>query len=154
MTRYRVLLAITLIGLLGVIWLRPSTLPLTSLNTTANQPSSRNPEAKNVTETRVYKVYGPNGKISYTDQTPDIETDSETKTIRSDVNLSPAPVSTNSKPLDKPKTTPSSTGISTTNPYLNPQQVQQLMKDAKNVQNLMDERIEALDQQLEQQFPR
>ena len=150
----RVLLAITFLGLLGVIWLRPSTLPLTSLNTTANQPSRTNPQAKNITETRVYKVYSPDGKISYTDQTPDTETDSETKTIRSDVNLSPASVSTDSKPVNKPKTPHSSTGTSTINPYINPQRVQQLMQDAKNVQNIMDERIDVLDQQMEQQFPR
>ena len=95
--------------------------------------------------TKVYKWKDKAGEWHFSNQPPSEGVTSSVKIYRSDVNITQAPAVT-----PKTKEQPSAAIPDTASPLLpitNPERVKQLFDDAKNIQNLVNDRQQTIDQQ-------
>ncbi len=104
-------------------------------------------------ETTVYKWQDDSGKWHFSNQPPPAGVDSSVKTYRSDINITqapplPSPVESAPEKPDK-KTTDIPQTASPLLPITDPERVKQLIDDAKNVQNLVNNRQKLLDAQID-----
>lgn len=102
------------------------------------------------TETAVYKWQDKNGEWHFSNQPPPEGAAASVSIYRSDVNIVSAPAAT-PPPVEKTATTPN--GDPATPPLIplaDPGQVKQLIDDAKNVQNLMNDRQPQIDGKIDQ----
>jgi hypothetical protein len=93
--------------------------------------------------TTVYKWQDKSGQWHFSNQPPPPGTASSVKTYRADSNIMQAPpAAADATPADDP----SDTALL---PLTDPSRIKQLIHDAKNVQNLMDQRQQQLDDNVE-----
>lgn len=93
-------------------------------------------------ETTVYKWKDKNGEWHFSNQPPPEGVAAEITIYRSDVNVMPSPKADTS-PEEKAANNPGDIPLL---PITDPARVKQLIDDAKNVQNLADERQQQIDQ--------
>jgi hypothetical protein len=160
MIRFLIIILIVLVGAAALTSLNPSAEQTTNpiLKGLANvrswfagSPAPKKPLAeKDENETKVYKWQDELGEWHFSNQPPPSGVSSSVETYRNDVNVTQAP-----PPIEeeKPEAEETGTDIPQTAapllPITDPERVQQLIEDAKNVQNLVDQRQEQIDQQLE-----
>ncbi len=105
-------------------------------------------------ETTVYKWQDDSGEWHFSNQPPPVGVASSVKTYRSDINITQAPspplppVENATKEPDK-KTADIPQTASPLLPITDPERVKQLIDDAKNVQNLVGNRQQTLDAQID-----
>lgn len=100
-------------------------------------------------ETTVYKWQDDTGEWHFSGQPPPAGISSSVETYRSDVNLTqapPPPVEAKPDPVENTADIPS--GSAALLPITDPERVKQLIEDAKNVQNLVNERQQNIEQHL------
>lgn len=102
-------------------------------------------------ETIVYKWQDTTGAWHFSNQPPPTGVASSVKTYRSDVNITRTPPPLSAKPesttASKPAAIPETAAPLL--PITDPARVKQLIEDAQNVQNLVDDRQKSLDKQIE-----
>jgi len=99
-------------------------------------------------ETKVYKWKDKAGEWHFSNHPPPEGVASSVKVYRSDVNITQAPKAA-PKPTDQPSAATPDTAVPLL-PITDPARVKQLFDDAKNVQNLVNDRKQAIDQQSNQ----
>ena len=115
--------------------------------------SAPTPQAKpagastNVSSTKVYKWQEQNGQWQFSSEPPPAGVASSVTTYRSDTNIMQAPP----VPATENSPAPSAASEASVNakpllPLTDPDRVKQLMDDARTVQNLMDQRLQTLDE--------
>lgn len=123
-------------------WFSESSTTLESSLTTADKALQKN-------TTKVYKWQDATGEWHFSSQPPPTGIKGSVETYRSDINITqtPAPVEVVAEPTEKV-----STDIPTTAspllPITDPERVKKLIEDAKNVQNLVNDREKNIDQHL------
>lgn len=114
------------------------------------QSLAKEAEPEKPAETLVYKWQDKNGEWHFSNQPPPEGVASNVTTYRSDVNVMQAPKADQPPPQEKTTTAPGSDPADPPLiPLADPGRVKQLIDDAKNVQNLMDDRKRQIDQQIE-----
>ncbi len=103
-------------------------------------------------ETTVYKWQDDSGEWHFSNQPPPAGVDSSVKTYRSDINITqapppPPPIENTTEEPDK-KTADIPQTASPLLPITDPERVKQLIDDAKNVQDLVNNRQQTLDAQI------
>jgi hypothetical protein len=114
-------------------------------------PSTEKPH-----ETTVYKWQDKNGGWHFSNAVPADDINSSVQTYRSDINITqptqlPKPAAAQPKtatPNTKAAASPPQKNRSPLLPITDPKRVQQLIDDAKNVQNLVNERVNNIDDHL------
>lgn len=102
------------------------------------------------TETTVYKWRDQKGEWHFSNQPPPEGVASSVTTYRSDINVVSAPKTETPPPQKNAVALPGApSGPLPLIPIADPERVNQLIDDAKNVQNLMDGRQQQIDQTLE-----
>lgn len=99
---------------------------------------------KNTETTTVYKRLNADGEPEFTDQP---SADGESTVYRPDINIIPALPQQDKPPAPK-KPEQTDTKLSPLTPYTNPGKVLDLINDAKNIENTLEERRKKMDQQL------
>ncbi len=123
-------------------WFRGSSAPKLPGNDTFGKKS----------ETTVYKWQDMAGDWHFSNQPPPAGVASSVKTYRSDVNITQAPPplpAVGKKPEVPEKTRAIPKNPAPLLPITDPERVKQLIEDAKNVQNLVNDRQKTLDKQIE-----
>lgn len=100
-------------------------------------------------QTTIYKIQNPDGSWTYTNQTPSTSDRASKKTYDPNTNVIAAGKPTTPKPATAANSQPDS-NINALTPYSNPGQVLELIENAKNVQQKLNERNLQMNQQIEQ----
>lgn len=159
MIRFLIIILIVLVGAAALTQLNPSAKETTNpiLKGLANvrswfvgSPAPKKPLAeKDENETKVYKWQDESGEWHFSNQPPPGGMTSSVETYRNDVNITQAP-----SPIEEEKPALAETGTDIPQtaapllPITDPERVQQLIEDAKNVQKLVDQRQQQIDEQL------
>jgi len=157
MIRLLIIILIVLVGAAALSGLNPSaeqsTNPLIKGLATVQSwfreaPIPKLPGTDN-SETSVYKWRDSSGEWHFSNQPPPAGVASSVKIYRSDINITqtpPTPVKNEPEQPPEKKTTNIPETAAPLLPITNPERVKQLIKDAKNVQGLVDNRQQDLDQ--------
>jgi hypothetical protein len=111
-----------------------------------DKPVAQQPDKPANTE-QVYKWQDASGEWHFSNQPPPEGVASSVKIYRTDANITQA-VETPPEPASEPAATADiPQGAAPLLPITDPERVQQLVEDAKNVQKLMDQRVKDIDAQ-------
>ncbi len=161
MIRLLIIILIALVGAAALTELNPSaeksTSPITKGLATVHSwfrgSSAPKLPGMDENETIVYKWQDDSGEWHFSNQPPPAGVTSSVKTYRSDINITqappppPAPVESTPEKPDK-KTADIPQTASPLLPITDPERVKQLIDDAKNVRDLVGNRQQALDAQI------
>lgn len=158
MIRFLIIILIVLVGAAALTSLNPSVEESTNpiLKGLANvrswfsggsAPKLPLPETdKN--ETKVYKWQDAAGEWHFSNQPPPSGVSSSVETYRSDVNITQAPPPVEEAPAQPDASADIPQTAAPLLPITDPERVQQLIEDAKNVQKLVDQRHQQIDEKL------
>lgn len=103
---------------------------------------------KDTNETRVYKWQDANGEWHFSNTPPPDGVKSSVETYRSDVNITQAPPAVAEEAVEPAGEADIPTTAVPLLPITDPERVQQLIEDAKNVQKTLDQRKQQMDENL------
>ena len=103
---------------------------------------------KGTSKTVIYSSVDDKGHRQYSDMSPSDNNDTRVLTIDPNANVVPA-VPTKPTDISGTKPTNSATTVSPLTPYTNPKQIVQLVEDAKNIEQNLQDRKSAMDKQID-----
>lgn len=151
--RKLLLLAVIIISL-GYLYQNTTTLSLAGIKSTVvrqlDEAQIRLGLNSN-SNTTVYSSVDDNGVMVYSDKAPPDSANAKSIIIDNNVNLIPATPPNKKAPTIEPDSAiDKSADISATTPYTEPEKIIKLLNDAKNIQDVLNDRKTNLDRQLDQ----